>query len=55
MILPFLSIEKDLVMRGRIKHINVNAPKLIYNLINKCFMFNLSYDDRADCYYNTNH
>lgn len=35
-------------MEGKIKHLSVNAPKATYNLINKCFNFNLSYDDKCD-------
>ena len=54
-LLPFLKIDKDLLMEGRIKNLNVTASKRIYNLINKCFNFNLSYDDGCESLYNTNH
>lgn len=36
------------------KNISVKAPKQIYNLINKCIMHNVSYDDGHDNLYNHN-
>lgn len=51
MLLPFLLIEKDLLMEGRIKHLNILADKATYDLINKCFNFNITYDDKCDQYY----
>lgn len=44
-LLPFLKINKDLVMESAIKSLNITASKKVYNLINKCFNFNISYDD----------
>lgn len=54
-LLPFLKIVKNLVMQGKVKHLNIIAPAKVYNLINKCFLFNLADDDNCDRYFNTNH
>jgi hypothetical protein len=54
-LLPFLKIEKDLLMEGRIKNLSIRAPRRIYNLINKCFIFNLAFDDQCDTLFNANH
>lgn len=37
-----------------IKNLTIVAPKPVYNLINKFFTFNLTYDDELDCQYITN-
>lgn len=54
-LLPFLRIEKDFLMEGRIKHLNIIAPRDIYNLVNKCFIFNLASDDQCDRLFNANY
>lgn len=33
---------------------SIKAPREIYNLINKCIMFNIAYDDQQDSNYNHN-
>lgn len=55
MMFPFVKIKKDLICEGHIKHMTIEAPKKTYDLINKCFMFNLSYDDALDHQYSTNY
>lgn len=52
--LPCVKINKDMIEEAVIRNLTIIAPKKIYDLINKCFMFNLSYDDELDWQYNTN-
>jgi hypothetical protein len=42
-------------MEGRIKHLSAIANKQTYDLINKCFMYNISFDDKKDGHFVTNH
>lgn len=53
-LLPCVKINKDMIEEAVIRNLTIIAPKKIYDLINKCFMFNLSYDDELDWQYNTN-
>ena len=44
-----------MIMEGAIKSLNITANKKVYNLINKCFNFNLSYDDGYESHFITNY
>lgn len=54
-VLPFITINKGFIMEGKIKNLSINAPVEVYNLVNKCFLHNLSYDDGKDALFNCNY
>lgn len=52
---PFIILDTPLICESFVKNLSIKAPKDIYNLINKCIMHNLSYDDQQDANYTHNY
>lgn len=51
---PFIKLDTSLIIESFTKRLELKAPKSTYNLINKCMMHNLSYDDSFDGYFTSN-
>lgn len=50
-IFPFVDIDTSVNCKSWIENMSIRAPKKVYDLINKCIMHNVSYDDKHDKYF----
>ena len=55
LIFPFVEVDQSLLSHAFVKAMSIRAPKQVYNLINRCIMHNISYDDRKDQHFMHNH
>ena len=55
LLFSFLEIDKTLISKSEILNLSIKAPKKVYNLVNRCFLHNLAYDDGLDSKYQTNY
>ncbi len=55
LLFDFVKLEKHVLTQVQIEGLDLLAPKKTYNLINKCFLFNLTFDDNCDQYYLCNY
>lgn len=54
-IFPFVEVDKSIVSQGFIKILNIQSSRQVYNLVNRCIMHNISYDDQKDQHYTANY
>jgi hypothetical protein len=51
---PFLRQKRTLSLAGNIPHLKLRLDKKSYNLLNKCLIYNLTYDDEKEHFFQHN-